>query len=247
MKVQLVSKTEGLGIYKNKSIDEIIVGQARVSSRKNENTLFEKSDKLLRHCISNQHWSIFDLANLGFNIETSRAIGREILRHWSIHPTEFSQRYSSDIKFEPIELREQSLSNRQSSTNIIDLNISFNRITQDWETDNSANELVNDYLDYGKKLYNSLITNNVAKETARFILPETTTTQMYLNGTIRSWITFLNARLHKTSQKEIRLIAEQVRDIFIKECPIISECLYNFENAYEIPILDTIVLKKYEK
>ena len=85
-----------------------------------------------------------------------------------------------------------------------------------------------------------------AKETARFILPESARTKLYFNFRIRELITFLNARLHKTAQKEIRLIAEQIRDIFIQECPIISEALFNFDNAYEVPILDRIVLEKYK-
>jgi len=143
-----------------------------------------------------------------------------------------SQRYSSDIEVELIELREQSKSNRQSSTDII--------------SDSFINNIAQLNVDTTINNYKKLLENNVAKETARFILPETTTTQIYLNGTIRSWITFLNARLHKTAQKEIRLIAEQIRDIFIKECPIISECLYNFENAYNVHILERIVLEKYK-
>jgi thymidylate synthase (FAD) len=240
MVVELIAKTQGLGRFENQSIDNIIVGQARVSTSRELNDLFDEPHKLLNHCILNQHWSIFDLANLGFYIETSRAMGREFLRHWTIHPTEFSQRYSSNISMEGIELRVQSKNNRQSSTEAF--NPTLQILNEEWE----ANKAIDFCIKNVEMLYEELLSKNTARETARFILPETTTTQMYFNGTIRSWITFLNARLHQTAQKEIRLIAEQIRDIFIQECPIISKSLFNFENAYEIHILERIVLEKYK-
>lgn len=247
MLVELISKTQGLGRFENQSIDNIIVGQARVSTSRELNDLFSEPEKLLRHCILNQHWSIFDLANLGFYIETSRAMGREILRHWSIHPTEFSQRYSSNISMEGIELRIQSKSNRQSSTEVFNPTIEIKTFSGNGENHiNDANTMLNAHKKFTSNLYNALLEQNVARETARFILPETTSTQIYLNGTIRSWITFLNARLHQTAQKEIRLIAEQIRDVLIEQCPIISKSLFNFENAYEIHILERIVLEKYK-
>lgn len=197
--------------------------------------------------------SIFELANLGFEIKTSRAMGRELLRHGKvIGLTEFSQRYSSDIEFEEVELRKQSISNRQSSTEVIDPNIflDIDHLPCDdayfpIEAD-SAIELVNDSLSYNKALYKGLLNSNIAKESARMVLPETTQTTIYMNGRIREWITFLNQRLHKTAQKEIRVIAENLRDIFIKECPLISKALFNFEDAYDVHILDRIVLEKYK-
>ena len=241
MKVELIHRTTGLGKFENVSIDELITGQARISSDRETNDLFKEPEKLLRHCITNQHWSIFSLANLGFYIETSRAMGREILRHSSINPTEFSQRYSSNISLEDVELRLQSKSNRQSSTD------KFDPILENWGQNRLASDVITATCNTVENLYHDLIENGVAKETARFILPECTSTQIYLNGTIRSWITFLNARLHKTAQKEVRLVAEQIRDIFIQECPIISASLFNFKGAYEVPILDRVVLEKYKK
>ena len=231
MKVELISKTVGIDSFINQSIDNLIVGQARVSSNRSDD-LFDEPEKLLRHCILNQHWSIFELANLGFKITTSRAMGRELLRHGKlVGLTEFSQRYSDNISVEEVELRKQSKSNRQSSTDII--------------TDDVAYNLVNNSIGLSTVNYKQLLDNEVAKETARFILPESTTTTIYMNFRIRELITFLNARLHKTAQKEIRLIAEEIRDIFIQECPIISKCLFNFENAENIHILERIVLEKY--
>jgi len=241
MKVELISRTQGLNNFKDTSIDELIVGQARVSSSREINDLFKEPEKLLRHCITNQHWSIFSLANLGFYIETSRAMGREILRHSSINPTEYSQRYSSNITLEGIELRLQSTSNRQSSVE------EFNPILENWGENRLASDVVAATCNTVENLYHDLIEKGVAKETARFILPECATTHIYMNGTIRSWITFLNARLHETAQKEVRLVAEKIRDIFIQECPIISESLFNFKGAYKIPILDRVILEKYKK
>ena len=244
MKVELISRTQGLNTFESTSIDELIVGQARVSTSRELNDLFKEPEKLLRHCITNQHWSIFELANLGFYIETSRAMGRELLRHGKfVGLTEFSQRYSSDISFEEVELRTQSKSNRQSSTDYAgDTDVWYEPkgITK------KAFSAVNFHNEMSGNLYNHLIEKNIAKETARFVLPECTTTKMYFNFRVRELITFLNVRLHKTAQKEIRLIAEKIRDIFIQECPIISEALFKFDNAYEIPILDRIVLEKYK-
>lgn len=241
MKVELISRTQGLGVFKDVSIDELIVGQARVSTSRELNDLFKEPEKLLRHCITNQHWSIFELANLGFYIETSRAMGRELLRHGKmVGLTEFSQRYSSDIEFEKIEIRKQSKSNRQSSTEPINVILNHGILTS------TVNNHIIEHQKDTKKLYDALIEIGGARETARMVLSENTRTRMYFNFRIRELITFLNARLHKTAQKEIRLIAEQVRDIFIQECPIIAEALFKFDNAYEVPILDRIVLEKYK-
>lgn len=231
MQVRLIGKTTGLLEYEGKSIDEIITGIARISSGRDTNDLFTDADKLLRHCIVNGHWSIFEMANLTFEIKTSRAIGRELLRHSSLKPQEWSQRYQVNSSFEPIELRKQSKSNRQSSEDIL--------------TD--FDYLVNEHIIKSESLYIELLKNNVAKETARFILPETTSTTLIFNGSIRSWITTLNQRLHKTAQKEARLIAEAIRDILIQEVPVICKALNNFENAYEVHIMDWLVLNKYGK
>lgn len=230
MNVRLIGKTIGIEEYREKTIDEIIVGIARLSSGRDINELFTEPDKLLKHCIINGHWSIFEMANLIFEIKTSRAIGREFLRHSSLKPQEFSQRYQSVSSFEKIELRNQSKSNRQSS---VDINNLF-----DIEIENN--------IAITEKLYFKLLDNNVAKETARFILPETTSTTLIFNGSIRSWITTLNQRLHKTAQKEARIIAEKIRDILIIEIPIISKALNNFKDADEIHILDWLILEKYK-
>jgi thymidylate synthase (FAD) len=237
-KVRLLSYSVGVEgtEYAGKSIDEIIVGIARISSSRDVNDRFNEPYKLIRHCVTNGHWSIFDQANLCFEIHTSRAMGRELLRHWSIHPQEFSQRYASVTGFENVELRKQSLSNRQSSTEVLTGNESAIFKV-------GVEEVVKD----AKEAYEYLVLEGVSRETARMILPECTSTTLNMNGTVRSWVTFLNQRLHKTAQKEIRIIAEEIRDIFMEKCPLISEALYNFDNAYSVPILDWVILNKYKK
>lgn len=252
MRVELITKSVGVtgSLFENRSIDEIIVGQARVSTSRSDQELFDTPEKLIRHCILNQHWSIFELANLGFKVETSRAIGREILRHGThIGLTEFSQRYSEVLEMEPVELRKQAQSNRQSSTEVFDPELPFKAIDNNWNTIEGTQKssiLINSNLESTTKLYNDLLDKGVARESARMILPETTKTTIYLNARIREIITFLNARLHKTAQKEIQEIAEVIRDIFIEQCPIIANALFNFDMAYDHHIIDQLVLEKYK-
>ena len=243
MNVRLLTKTVGLEEYAGKSIDEIIVGIARLSSSREINDLFHEPHKLLRHCLNNSHWSVFATCNLGFEITTSRAIGRELLRHWSLQPQELSQRYKAISEFEPIEIREQSTNNRQSSTDVFDPLLDIYDEGKKYQI--SSSEVIDGHMRDVKRLYLELLDRGVAKECARMILPETAQTTLYLNGKVRDWITVLNVRLHKTAQKECRLPAEGIRDVFIKECPIISEMLYNFEDAYECHILERVLLEKY--
>lgn len=234
MKVRLITKTTGAenSEYAGKTLDEIIVAKARLSSSRDTNDKFKEPEKLIRYCITNGHWSIFDMANLGIEIETSRDIARQILRHFSIKPQEFSQRYAEVQEYEGIELRLESDINRQSSEVLLDSS----------KFQISTIELIKSIFDF----YNILIKNKVSKETARFILPGLSTTKLALNGSIRSWITYLNLRLEKNTQKEHRLIAKEIKNIFIKELPIISKALFNFDYSYDIHILDQICLHKYE-
>lgn len=144
-----------------------------------------------------------------------------------------SQRYKSVTEFEPIELRMQSKDNRQSSTEIIN-------------NDSLAFEVKDSVLEAGIT-YQYLLEKGVSRETARFVLPECTQTTLIMNGKVRDWITMLNQRLHKTAQKECRMVAECICDIFRKECPLISEALFNFSYAEKIHILDQVVLEKYKQ
>lgn len=198
--------------------------------------------------------SVFDTCNLTFEVKTSRAVGRELLRHSSIKPQEFSQRYSNVQAFEDIEFRQQAKNNRQSSTDKVGSiiynsywgNEGFDSLTclgfnGGSEFFDKSSQALNDIV----SCYEDLIKAGVSRETARMILPETAQTTLIFNGTIRSWITLLNVRLHNTAQKECRLVAESIRDVFIKECPIIANSLFNFEDAYDIHVLDKLVLEKW--
>lgn len=237
MQVRLIAQTTGTSNteYSNKSIDEIMVGIARLSSSRETNELFDEPYKLIRHCLLNGHWSVFSTCNLVFEIVTSRAMGRELLRHYSIRPQELSQRYAEITEFEDIELRYQATTNRQSSTDVI------------VDTDDFApNYYVEKHIEQTIDLYKRLLEQGVARETARMILPETTQTKLIMNGSVREWLTTLNQRLHKTAQKEVRLPMECIRDILMEVIPITSKAVYNFDNAYNIHILDRLVLEKYK-
>ena len=173
--------------------------------------------------------------NLGFEIHTSRAIGRQLLRHSSIKPQEFSQRYESVTSFEEVELRGAHKSNRQSSSE------GFDPIIESV----LASSLVEDHLESTSNLYEKLVKGGVAREQARLVLPETATSKLYMNGSLRSWITFLNVRLHDTTQKEARLIAEEIKKVLVEQAPIISEAFFNYEAENDIHFLERIVLEKF--
>lgn len=204
MKVQLVTRTEGIGKYDTLTIEEVTAAIARHGIIKEDN------GKLIKYLMTQKHWSPLDMVNFGFEIETSRAIGRQLLRHASIKPQEHSQRYSDRVQFEPIELRREHPTNRQSSTDIFDP-IVFQ--------DLPASEEINDFLDHAESLYKALLKAGVAKECARMILPECTTTTMTMNGSLRSWLMFLNVRCDHHTQKECQEIATLIGELLEKEMP----------------------------
>lgn len=242
MKVKLISRTSGVGDLEGRSIDDIILYNARISSPKDVEEKFKSPEGLLRHCALNQHWSIYDTCNLGFEIETSRDIGRQLIRHSSIHPQEFSQRYEKAIGIEDIELRAQCDNNRQSSSEVFDPEITSPYYPNFKE---GSLEVIKYCFLQTEMLYDKLLEAGVARECARGILPGATTSKLNMNGTIRSWITFLNARLHDTAQKEARDIAEAIKNAFIEQCPIIAKTFFNFETHGNIHVLERIVLEKY--
>jgi thymidylate synthase (FAD) len=243
MQVRLIAKTTGeVGTeYEGKSLDEIIVGIARLSSSREVNELFDEPHKLIRHCLLNQHWSVFSTVNMVFEIHTSRAMGRELLRHWSIRPQEMSQRYAEITEFEEVELRKQSKNNRQSSEERFDPVLDEGLDYQIYGSDR-----IRETLKMIEGNYRELLNYGVSRETARMILPECTQTRMVMNGTVREWITTLNQRLHKTAQKEIRVIAQAIAESLMLNCPIISKALYNFEYADEVHIIERLTLEKYK-
>lgn len=211
MQVQLVSQTMGAGKYADLNSEEIISAIARHGIIKEDN------GKLIKYLMDNLHWSPLDMINFVFEIETSRAIGRQILRHKSMQFQEHSQRYSDRVEFEPIELRKEHPTNRQSSTELFDPMITISH--ELGSATGSATKMVESVLVGIQDVYNILIEAGIAKECARMILPECTKTTLTVNGTLRSWLSFLNVRMDEHAQKEIRLIAEEIGNELESELP----------------------------
>ena len=208
--------------------EDHIVEVARVSSSRKDKK--SKPEGLLNYLIKHKHWSPFEHGTITFEIETSKAIGIQLIRHRSFSFQEFSQRYQDvnrlEDVFEPIELRSQCEDNRQSSVKVIDPEINFShpRIR--------ASMAIKNHLQKTHKLYNELLEAGVARETARMVLPLATTTKIHMTGSIRSWIHFLELRDDEHAQKEIQLIAKEIKNIFITEFPIISNALkYELSNT----------------
>lgn len=211
MNVKLVSITQSIIEQKQLSAEDLIVYIARVSNPNNQLNI-ETSDKLLNYLIKNKHWSPFEHVSFTVEIKTSRAIAAQILRHRSFVFQEFSQRYSKITNIEPIQLRKQANINRQSSTDII--------------TDKKMHEHVNKFLEDAKNLYDDLIMNGVAKECARMILPLTTETTIYMTGSVRSWLHYLELRCDQHTQLEHIEIANGIKNqIFITNFPNTSKAL----------------------
>jgi len=190
--------------------EEYLAWCARISSPDNRLNS-ETAPKLLQYLMDNKHWSPNEMVNFSFQIVTSRAIAQQLLRHRSFSFQEFSQRYARVNDFEPIELRLEHDTNRQSSTDITD--------------DPVLRDIVNTALLTCEAVYDTLLDNGVAKECARMILPLTTQTTMVMNGTFRSWIHFLDQRCDEHVQKEIQLIALEIRKQLIPHMPWTAKAL----------------------
>ena len=189
---------------------------ARVSNPKNQDN--PNVAGLLKYCIKHQHWSIFEQAFMTLEIETTRGLAAQILRHRSFTYQEFSQRYADSsmlAKEIPLPaLRRQDDKNRQNSIDDIDP-----LMQQDFEI-----KMQRHFVD-GMKLYKEMLDAGIAKECARFVLPLATPTKLYMTGSIRSWIHYIDLRSAHGTQKEHMDIAEAVREIFIEQFPIIAEAL----------------------
>lgn len=196
-----------------------IVEIARVSSSREDKS--EKPEGLINYLINNKHWSPFQHSYLTFEIETSKAIGIQLLRHLSFTFQEFSQRYAKVEKIEPIEIRKQAIKNRQSSEEIFDpeLNVLLGGKKE------LASERIEWLLKQCQDTYNLLLEAGVAKECARMVLPMATSTTLYMTGSVRSWIHFLSIRDDAHAQLEVQLIAKEIKEILKQELPIISKAL----------------------
>ena len=189
---------------------------ARVSNPKNQKN--ENFAGLLRYCIRNEHWSVFEQSSMTLQIETNRGIAAQILRHRSFTFQEFSQRYAdtnlltSNI---PIpNLRRQDLKNRQNSIDDIPEKLKERLSLR-----------ISEHFQQASILYNEMLEEGIAKECARFILPLATPTRIYMTGSCRSWIHYINLRTKAGTQKEHMEIAEDCKNIFNKQFPSVSEAL----------------------
>ncbi len=189
---------------------------ARVSNPNNQDS--EKFAGLLKYCIKHQQWSIFEQAFMSMEIETTRGIAAQVLRHRSFTFQEFSQRYAStnllNTEIELPELRRQDDKNRQNSIDDLDPEV-VDKINRQMITLFSS----------ASNLYNQMLEAGVAKECARFVLPLATPTRMYMTGSVRSWIHYIELRSAHGTQKEHMDIANSCKEIFIEQFPIISEAL----------------------
>jgi len=224
MNVRLISVTQPCPSDTGpKTAEELIVHIARVSNPANQNN-FETSARLLGYCIRKGHWSIFESVSMTVEIETSRAIGTQILRHRSFTFQEFSQRYSSSDKlwegyygktnddfFEKVQLREKGSTNRQGS------------LDRQHADAMELNAKVREQLASCFSLYASLLRDGVALECARMVLPLCTSTRIYMTGSVRSWIHYLAQRLAEGTQLEHREVATRVASIFKAQFPLVGE------------------------
>ena len=188
---------------------------ARVSNPNNQDN--EKFAGLLKYCIKHQHWSVFEQSSMTLEIETTRAIAAQILRHRSFTFQEFSQRYAVSTELGDIplpQLRRQDTKNRQNSTDDLD-----EFVTQKLQMQ------LQPLFDSASALYNQMLEEGVAKECARMVLPLATPTRIYMTGSCRSWIHYINLRSAHGTQKEHMQIAEACREVFNTEYPTVAEAL----------------------
>tara|TARA_B100002052_G_scaffold108617_1_gene100120 strand:- start:24 stop:656 length:633 start_codon:yes stop_codon:yes gene_type:complete len=188
---------------------------ARVSNPSNQDN--ENFAGLLRYCIKHQHWSVFEQSSMTLEIETTRGLAAQILRHRSFTFQEFSQRYADSNllgEIELPELRRQDTKNRQNSIDDLDPAVVE-------KLEKQMNTLFSSSL----ALYNQMLESGVAKECARFVLPLATPTRLYMTGSCRSWVHYINLRSAHGTQKEHMDIAEACRKVFTEQFPSVSEAL----------------------
>ena len=189
---------------------------ARVSNPKNQDN--PNVSGLLKYCIKHGHWSVFEQAFMTVEINTTRGLAAQILRHRSFTYQEFSQRYADtnllDDTIPLPQLRRQDSKNRQNSIDDVDP-----YVVQKYQI------LMEDHFKHSMDLYNRMLEDGIAKECARFVLPLSTPTRIYMTGSVRSWIHYINLRSAHGTQKEHMDVAEGIRCIFTCQFPIVSEAL----------------------
>lgn len=211
--VKLISISKPVGELENLSSQEMVAYVARVSNPENQLN-HETSSKLLNYCIKHKHWSIFEHCFITLEIKTSRAIAAQLLRHRSFVFQEFSQRYAESSNFIVYPARKQDSKNRQNSTDDV------NEDDAIWFK-NIQNDLGNQTL----HIYKEGLKRGIAKEQMRFLLPLSTETTLFMSGSLRSWIHYIELRCSKETQLEHRLIAEECKTIIKKQIPDVSIAL----------------------
>lgn len=198
--------------------EKVIQYCARVSNPKNQD---KDNPKLLNYCIKEGHWSIFEMANMTIEIECSRTIARQIIRHRSFSFQEFSQRYASIDQLGQERFRVASTPRRQDTKNRQNSIDDLDKETKRWF---NAAQVGN--WNYSHNLYKKALEKGIAKECARIFLPEgQCLSRIYMNGTIRSWMHYLNLRTGNGTQQEHVEVAESIKEIFVEQLPVISEAL----------------------
>lgn len=200
-------------IHCTQSAEQIIATCARVSSSNPDNPEYEK---LLRYLIKNKHWSPFEMASMCVEIETTRGVSPQILRHRSFSFQEFSLRYAAATEFENYTARRQDTKNRQNSFDDMDT------AHKDWFE--NAQLRINTQSD---NLYAEALQRGIAKECARNLLPMSTKTKLFMHGTLRSWIHYIDLRTDVATQKEHRDIALECKKIFTEQFPIIAKAAWD--------------------
>jgi thymidylate synthase (FAD) len=223
MKVKLVSYSAPTPEFADQGIDDVqqlVAFCARVSNPNNQ-TNTETSEKLIRYLIKHAHWSPLEMVSMCLEIDTTRDIARQILRHRSFSFQEFSQRYADPTKDLDFVLREARLQDTKNRQNSIDMDIKNDedrRIAYQWEQHQQR------VIDAAKSAYTWAVEHGIAKEQARAVLPEgNTVSRMYMNGSLRSWIHYIQLRSDNGTQKEHREIARACADVIAKVFPMANE------------------------
>jgi thymidylate synthase (FAD) len=214
MKVELISYTQPAE-YFAENMTELVAFCARVSNPSNQSNK-ETSEKLIRYLIKNQHWSPLEMVNMCLEIETTRDIARQMLRHRSFSFQEFSQRYADPTKELDFVIRDARLQDPKNRQNSIE--------TDNVELHHQWMEQQQQVIDLAKKTYIWAIENGIAKEQARSVLPEgNTVSRLYMNGTLRSWIHYIQLRSANGTQKEHMEVAQKCAEVIAKVFPMAKE------------------------
>ena len=205
-------------VWVTPNAEEMIVKMARVSAPSNQGNM-DTAPRLLKYLVKHKHWSPYEMANLCVEIETTRGISAQILRHRSFSFQEYSQRYAdvNELGSSVIpHLRRQDIKNRQNSIDDLppDVIASYYR-------------RIGNLFEDAEHLYREMVSSGVAKECARAVLPIATKTRMYMNGTLRSFIHYIQVRTHPSTQLEHRQIAEDIKQIFCEQFPVIGEAVFD--------------------